>query len=389
VSRPSSGARHRTRGAPLLERRRALAGWTAVMVLVVLLVGAGTAVAGPSDPLSRLDLRVGAGHACVVGGQPPTIAWRQLHNPVLADPSGGVKDQAVVWVGGLWHALFSYVTDDPTDPEGVRWNIATATSPDLAHWSPVTPWPLQSGVLGVASPDLVRDRTGRFVVTYQSDPGASSPSGEQARLFYRTSADLRRWSAPHALAPNLAPAASDRMIDAALVSTGHQLLLGFKFSSPTQPDVFELARSISGRLRGPWTLIGRPDITVNAGTVENGEFVRLFGQWRLLATSDNLDQPWLFTLAGNPNRPRGWLDWTDGYALTVPAQAFNTGPGISSIGFEHANSAFICATGQAPGSEVYLFYAGSPELTQFDGWGHAAVGVARSRDLVHWRVPPG
>ena len=371
---------------------------TGVVVLTLLAgIGLGTADlvgraspvgAAPSMPLTVPELRAGAGHACVIGG-PPTVAWAALRNPVLADPSGGVKDQAVVWADGRWHAVFSYVTDDPTGPGGVRWDIATSTSQDLGHWSAVVPWPHQSGVVGVASPDVVRDRTGRFVVTYQSDPGASPPVGTQARLFYRTSADLRHWSPPHALAQNLAPSPGDRMIDGALVSTGRQLLLGFKYSSPTQPDVFELARSTSGRLQGPWTLVGRPDITVDGGTVENGEFVWASGRWHLMATSDNLDQPWLFTLAGNPDRAEGWLHWTAGIPLNVPGQAFDSGPGISSLGFEHANSAYLCVAGTSPGSVDYLFYAGSRELTQFGGWGHARIGVARSRDLVHWQVPPG
>ena len=168
------------------------------------------------------------------------------------------------------------------------------------------------------------------------------------------------------------------MIDGALVFTGHQLLLGFKYSSPTQPDVFEMARSTTGRLQGPWRLVGRPDIYVDGGTVENYEFVMVAGRWRLVATSDNLDQPWLFTLARVPDDAQRGCSGSTGIQLAVPPQPFNTGPGISSIGYEHANSAFLCATGSAPGQEVYLLYAGSDELTQFGGWGHAAIGVARS-----------
>ena len=108
-----------------------------------------------------------------------------------------------------------------------------------------------------------------------------------------------------------------------------------------------------------------------------------------MATSNNLDQPWMFTLAGNPARAAGWLLWSDGYQLQVPSEPFNSGPGISSIGFEHANSAFLCNASSLPGGYYYLLYAGSSELTQFDGWGHAKIGVARSTDLVHWQVPPG
>jgi len=113
------------------------------------------------------------------------------------------------------------------------------------------------------------------------------------------------------------------------------------------------------------------------------------GVWHLVATSNNLDQPWLFTLAGDPALPAGWLRWTGARLLMVPGQRFDSGPGISSIGYEHADSAFLCDAGALPGHLTYLFYAGSRELTQFGGWGHARIGVARSTDLIHWQVPPG
>jgi hypothetical protein len=317
------------------------------------------------------------------------VDWSALHDPVLAAAAGGVKDEAVVWAGGHWHLLFSYVSYDPSGPGGIRWDIATATSTDMVHWSAVDPWPLQPGVSGVASPDIVRQPSGTYLVTYQSDPGALPPSSAESRLYYRTSADLRHWSAPRALAHSLALGPTDRMIDGAFVYTGHQLLLGFKFSSPSQPDVFEVARSASGGPQGPWTVVGRPDIEVEGGTVENYEFVRVAGLWRLMATSNNLDQPWLFTLSGNPDRARGWLSWSPGRQLVIPSQPFDTGSGLSSVDFEHANSSFLCDASGRPGHFVYLFYAGSDELTQFDGWGHAEIGVARSTDLVHWQVPPG
>ncbi len=352
--------------------------------------GASRPAIGPaSPPLTGRELAGGAGHACIVAGAPgPGVAWSQLSNPILSYGSGGVKDEALTWAGGRWHMLFSYVTADTSLPDGVRFQIASATSPDLRHWSGPRPWPRQAGVLGVASPDVVRDPSGRFVVTYQSDPGASDPAGTQARLFYRTSLDLETWSAPRPLASSLAPSPQDRMIDGALVSTGHQLLLGYKFSSPVQPDVFEMARSATGRPEGPWQPLGRPDITVDGGTVENFEFLTAAGRWRLVATSDNLDQPWLFTLVGDPRTLRGWLHWSAGYRLDVPSERFNSGPGLSSVDYEHANSAFVCDASSLPGHFYYLLYAGSDELTRLGGWGLAKIGVARSTDLVHWQVPP-
>ncbi len=371
---------------------RALLGATVLVTSVMaslIAAGPGRAGASSTEPLTARQLAAGADHACVApGGPDPTIDWSGLRNPILS-AAGGVKDQALLWAFGRWHLLFSYVTDDPSLPGGVRWDVATATSVDLVHWSAVEPWPAQPGVSGVASPDIIRQPSGRYLVTYQSDPGAAPPSRQQARLYFRTSDDLRHWSPAHPLAQALAPRPTDRMIDGALVYTGHQLLVGFKYSSPTQPDVFELARSVSGGPQGPWRMVGRPDIEVDGGTVENYEFVRMAGQWRLMATSDNLDQPWLFTLTGPPDRASGWLSWSVGRTLSVPSEPFNTGPGLSSLDFEHANSAFLCDAGDLPGHFVYLLYAGSRELTRFDGWGHAAIGVARSTDLIHWEVPPG
>ncbi|HEV3132974.1 MAG TPA: hypothetical protein VGY51_13530 [Acidimicrobiales bacterium] len=352
--------------------------------------GPNGSVASSPPALTGRELMDGAGHACIVGGSVrPTVSWSQLANPILSYPLAGVKDEALIWAGGRWHMLFSYLTADASRPGGVSWGIATAASADLLHWSAASPWPRQAGVLGVASPDVVRDPSGGYLVTFQSDPGESAPPGTQDRLYYRTSSDLTTWSVPHPLAQSLVPSPQDRMIDGALVFTGHQVLLGFKYSSPSQPYVFEMARSTTGSLQGPWQLVGRPDITVNGDTIENYEFLTLAGRWRLVATSNTLDQPWLFTLAGDPGTTAGWLHWRGGYQLDIPSEAFNTGAGISSVGFEHANSAFVCDATSLPGHFYYAVYAGSTELTQFGGWGQAQIGVARSTDLVHWSVPPG
>jgi hypothetical protein len=346
----------------------------AALVVMVLLV--------PTTSVGAATVPVGADHACVVPDRPPPpVAWSELRNPLLSEPGAAVKDQALVWAAGRWHLLFSDVTGSTPQPDHQDWHIATAESSDLVHWSHPVPWSPQPG--GMASPDLVRAPDGTFVATYDSPPGEHGRT--QAKLYDRTSRDLVHWSAPHRLAPRLYPSPTVRMIDPALAWTGAGLMLAYKVGTTSQPQAFEIARSASGSLTGPWQVVGRPDIRIDGDTVENYELLTLGGVWHLVATSNTLDQPWLFTLGGDPGDPASWLRWQDGTELDVPAEPWNSGKGISSVGYEHANSAFLCQDG----GTYYLTYAGSTDLTSFGGWGHAAIGIARSTDLVHWLAPPG
>ena len=314
------------------------------------------------------------------GGTAPPIAWSKLHNPILGYRERAVKDPAVVGVAGRWQALFSSVT-----PSG-QWRIGTATSSDLGRWSPSAAFPHDGAVEGEASPDVVPTPDGSsFVVTYQSF--VHDTNGAQPKLYYRTTADFRRFSAARPLGHELHPAASDRMIDAAVAWTPAGLLLGYKYGRTDGVQAFELARSSTGALDGPWQLLGRPDISVYSDTIENYQFLHLGGGWQLLATSNRLDRPFLFTLAGDPLTPVGWLHWSTGRGLHVPQERWNPGRGMTGATYEHANSAFLVDR-QPLGGRFYLVYADAPEVRRFGGAGHDQLAVARSSDLVHWSVPP-
>ena len=151
---------------------------------------------------------------------------------------------------------------------------------------------------------------------------------------------------------------------------------------------FELARSASGSLSGPWTLVGAPDISIRGDTVENYQFLHLDGRWQLLASTNNGNQPAIFDLLGDPTAPTGWLHWSPGRILDVPQEPWNPGSGLTGTDYEHANSASL-VDGRRFGGWYYLSYSDAPDKTAFNGEGHAVVAVARSRDLERWIVPPG
>ena len=309
------------------------------------------------------------------------IAWERLRNPILSYENFAVKDMTLVRHDSRWHLFFSAV-----DRVG-HWSIGLATSLDFASWSPAPSlWPDQPGTLGLASPEIVRDPDDTYVVVYQSQPGEQT--GE-SKLYYRCSPELATWSVARPLGWDLHPSPNERMIDAAVVWAEPGLLLGYKLGlKDGERQNFELARSRTNELDGPWELLGRPQIEIYGDTVENYQFLRIDDDWHLLATSNTFNRPWLFRRGSQTpsSTAEGWLDW-DGYELEVPVEAWNTRPGgFSGWDYEQANCSYLYDARTLDG-HFYVLYAGSIELESFDGWGHAKIGVARSTDLKRWHVP--
>jgi len=308
----------------------------------------------------------------------PNVDWPHLHNPIVKSGDHAVKDAALVAVNGTWFAAFSAV-----DARGV-WRIGIEHSTNLRTWSALTFMPHDTAVEGEASPDVVRAPSGDLVITYQSF--VHDVDGGLAKLYYRTTSDFVHFSRAHQLLRPVFTGRSDRLIDPALAWTPAGLLLGFKTGEATQ--AFELARSTTGTLAGPWTLVGKPDIRVFGDTIENYQFIEIDGRWKLLATSNQLDRPYLFDLVGAATRPGGWLQWSAGRELVVPQEPWNPGRGITGSTYEHANCAYLVDRRSQDG-HFYLVYEDASEMTSFGGQGHGALALARSTDLTHWSVPPG
>jgi len=209
-------------------------------------------------------------------------------------------------------------------------------------------------------------------------------SKQAPKLYYRTTGDFTTFSAARPLGHQLHPGAQDRMIDAAVAWTPAGLLLAYKYGADAQH--FELARAASGSLDGPWKPIGRPDINVYGDTIENYQLLQLAGRWHLLATSNTLNRPFLFTLLGDPRTPGSWRHWSKGSELHVPQEPWNSGTGLSGSTYEHANCAFVVNRAPIDGY-TYLVYSDSPNKTSFSGEGPAVLALARSENLVDWSVP--
>ena len=319
----------------------------------------------------------GHGHAPFVKRMP--LTWTALHNPLYLESARAVKDEALAAAPDSWYLLFSAVD------EGGAWRVGIARSRDGRAWSTLPSMPHDATVDGEGSPDVVGAPDRRFVVTYQSQP--HDRAGAQSKLYYRTTTDFRHFFDARPLARELHPGANDRMIDAALAWTPAGLLLGYKHGIPDGPQAFELARSASGTLDGPWHLVGRPEIRVLGDTIENYQFFELDHRWQLLATSNVLNRPYLFALTGDPTQPSGWLHWSAGRQLEVPQEPWNRGSGATGGTYQHANSAYLVDQRTVDG-HVYLVYEDAPNLTGFGGESHGVIAIARSTDLQRWTVPP-
>lgn len=349
-------------------------GFTIALVLLLhfLLAPAGTIAQVNSAP------------RCLGNADPATvkIAWERLKNPIVQFDDRASKDVAMQFVDGTWHMTFSNIADRP-----FRFQIGMIQSQDWSDWSTdrVTVWD-QPTAGGLASPDINQLQDGTFVATFNShsydrrdDKGTT-----QNKLYYRTSQDFQTWSDSQRLLENFWDRRDDRLIDGAIAQTDFGIVVGTK-----KGQTFHLAYSPSGSLAGPWKEIGRPNIP---GGLENYQFLQLDGVWHLLGTTlrapkgfDRTHLPALYPLAGNPDKPTGWLKWKQVQILEVPQEDWNGGDSTGND-YEQANAAFLCDARTVDG-HFYLFYAGSNETRQFNGRGHAKIGVARSLDLKTWEVP--
>ena len=297
------------------------------------------------------------------------IDWQSLHNPVLFYPHWSIKDSAMAWRDGTFYIFFSAFYADRGQ---VRSHVVEVSTRDFRHYSqPIFNFDgEEAGWIGMCSPDVQRSGT-EYIMTFNS---WGDKPGKPDALFYMSSKDLVHWSRRLPLAANLT--ADRRVIDAAIASAGGGYYLMYKEGTKQmRPRVaFSSALSQSFKFVGD----GFPQLLMSSGKEnglihENYEFLHSNDQWYLLTTDYNPPGPYLYKL----DTGSGWLKWTQGYKLEIPQEKFNTD--------NLANAAALYDWRKHDGY-YYLIYAGRTELVSYAKRGWNSLGLARSKDLVHWSV---
>jgi hypothetical protein len=318
------------------------------------------------------------------GGEPvrPSTAfvdWATLRNPVLGFEDRMVKNQSIVFHdGAFWIFTGQRYEPDFSGP----YERAAFRTPDFRSYET-----LADPDLTVTGGDLARlDGVWHLA---SNGPRPDPASGND--IHVATSPDLLAWTPRTNVTVGLWP---NSIIDGALVREAGFVFLVFKDRALQLPYV---TRSTGAALDGTWlpparAIAGFADPFY--GFAEAFHFLRIEGVLRVVGTGRDLElvrcghpvydvytcshEPFIYSLRGVTADLATWTTWTHRTQLRVPYESWNT--------FMHANSGHLADWREHDGF-FYLSYSGSLDGTRFELRGHGKLGLARSRDLVHWRVP--
>jgi len=304
------------------------------------------------------------------------IDWSSLGNPVLQESDRMMKNQSVVYDQGYFYVFTGQRFEPDFTGSRKQWLYRTS---DFQAFEKLDP------------PNL-----GRFFGSTQSIDGTwhlttnGGVGGGKFEIFHSTSTDLFDWVSLTSLTPGLM---ENSIIDGSLTKRDGYWFLTFKDRALQKPFV---TRSQTALLDGTWMT----PIRAFAGTddpifgfVEAGHFMTIDGVQRVVVTGRDLErvrcppashiiytgapEPWIYTIDQPTTDLATWSQWNRPTQLRVPFEDWNT--------FAHANTGHIADWRQHDGF-FYLSYSGSSDGDSFELRGHGKLGLARSRDLVHWRV---
>ena len=306
------------------------------------------------------------------------IDWEGLENPVYSHPGWSTKDPCMAWRDGTFYLFFSALYEDRGR---VRSHVVGVKSTDFQNWSePLIIWDgRDDGWIGMCSPNISKIG-GAWYLTYNS---WGDMDGRPNQLFYRRSTDLENWEERQPLAPEVTvdhKGRPRRGIDGALAKVDNTVYLIWKEGRPHMPRAAK-----APAVDGPYEYIGHGYVSLmvpggggNGLVHENFELLFADGHWRLISTDYNPQTLYIYTLTGQPDRPESWLTWGNGRKVLVPMEPFNT--------HDRFNAGFIADWREYDG-HYYLISAGCTERESYAGRGNNKLGLTRSTDLIHWKIP--
>jgi len=316
-------------------------------------------------------------------GQNSFIPWEKLSNPVYEKEDWSVKDASMIYHEDsqefyLFFSAFFYVGDR------VNSHVVSVKTKDWINFSePLFIWDGDHlGYHGVCSPEI-HLFDGKYVLTYN---GWGDKEGKLNQLYYAVSYDLQTWEKDIPLARDVTE--GYRAIDAEIAKHKESYYLFYKESRPfghlRRVDLTRVA--YANDLEGPWQFVYSGYVkyntvdTAHANLIhENFRLIEIDGTWHLLTSGYFPHEPYLFTIGGDANDKGWWGVWNDGKMLEIPPkEGFNTA--------HKANASHLKDWRKYDGY-FYLLFAGNTENETFWTRGHNKLGLARSKDLIHWELP--
>lgn len=296
----------------------------------------------------------------------PDLSLKHVVNPVLdRRPKVFLRDPAIWYGNGKMLCFHTTVEED--EPGQRRLFLDLSETDDLVKW---TTRRLSPSPLNFSSPGNLFEADGEYVLCLQSYPITPGElwANDTCRLYLMRSKDLLTWSEPEQLVidrENPAWSASPRKIDPFVVRHDGQWYCLYKTEGK-----FGILRSDD--LKSWHEFTDRPILTSkempDGATIENPALL-----------PDGQGGWILFISPCRPGRgigiarSRNLVDWDDIRYLDLPVPAWAKN-GISA--------GMVLDLRESGGDYLMAFHGEDSEHSH-----SAALGFARSADLIHWEMP--
>ena len=294
-----------------------------------------------------------------LSGFTQTIPWNKLKNPIYQHEGWSVKDATFAYNEADQH-FYLFFSAFYFDEGKERSHVVGVKTKDFITYSePIINWSgMEEGWTGMCSPNITLDKD-RLYITYNS---WGDKPGKPNQLFYAVSDNLIHWKKHLPLASPITKEV--RAIDAAIYPYEDSIMLIWKKKQTPQ---ISMAKGYNSQ---KWNNHG----SLNIGWIENGQFIEIDGKLHLVGTVKKHLQK-IFELK-HPDSLTQWIEKTE---ITVPEESFNTD--------ERVNAGFLFDNTKVDGYYYYI-YAGRTESMSHAGRGDNKLGLARSKDLIEWSIPP-